>query len=158
MKTEIKKIRIIITVFIIILVLSGVTAFPIRTEISFLASHCRSFPLFLQNWINRICSSLQQTPEIVLYGTDWLAFAHLIIAIFFIGVFLDPVKNKFIVIAGITACLGVLPLAFIMGNIRGIPLFHQFIDCSFGVLGLIPLIMIYKKIKKAENETSGLPQ
>jgi hypothetical protein len=27
------------------------------------------------------------------YGTDWLAFAHIVIAVFFIGPFVDPVQN-----------------------------------------------------------------
>ena len=95
--------------------------------------------------------NINQTPDVILYGTDWLAFAHLVIALFFIGVYIDPVKNKFNVVVGMIACAGVFPLAFIMGPLRGIPFFHQLIDCSFGVLGLIPLMIVYKKIKKLEN-------
>ena len=151
METEIKKIRKIVLLFITLLIISGLTAFPIRTEINFLIVHQSSFPIFIQNWIEQINSSIAQTPEIVLYGTDWLAFAHIIIALFFIGVYINPVKNKFIVLVGIIACLGVFPLAFIMGNIRGTPFFHQLIDCSFGILGIIPLYIIHKKIKDIEH-------
>jgi hypothetical protein len=35
--------------------------------------------------------------------------------------------------------------------LRGIPLFHQLIDCSFGIIGFIPLYYCYKKIKSLEN-------
>ena len=150
METEIRKIRMITLVFIILLALSGLTAFPLRTEMDFLLRHRSSFPPFLERWIIEVNSSIDQTPDIVLYGTDWLGFAHLIIALFFVGVYIDPVKNKFNVIVGMIACLAVFPLAFIMGPIRGIPFFHQLIDCSFGVFGCVPLYFIYKKIKQLE--------
>ena len=151
-KKEIKQIRAIVIVFITLLALSGITAFPIRGELAFLEIHKGVFPLPFQNWIDFLFQSVQQTPDAILYGTDWLAFAHLIISIFFIGVYIDPVKNKFNVIVGIIACIAVFPLAFIMGPVRGIPFFHQLIDCSFGLLGLIPLTIIYLKIKKIEYE------
>jgi len=48
------------------------------------------------------------------------------------------------------ACIMVIPLAFIAGPIRQIPFFWQLIDCSFGVLGIIPLYTCYK-IKKLEE-------
>jgi hypothetical protein len=152
MEIEVRKIRRMILVFIILLVLSGLTAFPIRSEIAFLMQHKTSFPPFLENWIIELYSVIGSTPDIMLYGTDWLAFAHLVIALFFIGVYIDPVRNKYNVIAGMTSCLAIFPLAFIMGPIRGIPFFHQVIDCSFGVFGFLPLYFIYKKIKQLETE------
>ena len=33
----------------------------------------------------------------------------------------------------------VVPLALICGPIRGIPFYWRLIDCSFGVLGIVPL-------------------
>ena len=73
------------------------------------------------------------------YGTDWLAFAHLVIAVAFVGPLRDPVKNVWVVEWGMIACLSVIPLALICGPIRGIPFCWQIIDCSFGVVGVIPL-------------------
>lgn len=153
---EIKRIRQLLLVFVVLLALSGITAFPIRTEIEFLVKHLSVFPPFLQSWIMQLSSSIQQTPDVILYGTDWLAFAHLIIAMFFIGVYIDPVKNKFTVVVGMLACVAVLPLAFIMGPIRGIPFFHQLIDCSFGIFGMIPLSIIYKKINTIEKHENSI--
>ena len=73
------------------------------------------------------------------YGTDWLAFAHIVIALFFIGPFVRPEGNRWVIAAGMIACGLVVVLALICGPIRGIPFFWRLIDCSFGVFGFIPL-------------------
>ena len=86
------------------------------------------------------------------YGFDWLAFAHIVIAMAFIGPLKDPVKNKWIIDWAILACLAVLPLAFIAGTIRHIPIFHILIDCSFGIIGLIPLIICRNMIRALEKK------
>ena len=144
----ITKLRSILIAFIVMLVLSGVTAFPLRTEVNFLFLHKNSFPGFMQNWIEEVYSAIAQTPDLVLYGTDWLAFAHIIIALFFIPVYIDPVKHKVNLVIGMIACAAILPLAFICGPIRGIPFFHQLIDCSFGVIGIAFLFFILTHINK----------
>ena len=141
-----KTIKIHLTGFMSLLILSGVTAFPIQTEINYLFKNKNVFPQFMIDWIDKLYSIIHQTPDIMFYGTDWLAFAHIIIALFFIPVFIDPVKHKVNIIIGMIACLLVFPLAFICGPIRGIPFFHQLIDCSFGVIGIIYLYFILNKI------------
>jgi hypothetical protein len=149
-----KSIRRTTAVFIICLVLSGITAFPLVTETHWMMRHLSLFPGFLQSWIIQVSDAVQQTPGIVLYGTDWLAFAHIIIALFFVGVYRDPVRNQFTIVVGMIACCAVFPLAFTCGPVRGIPFFHQLIDCGFGVIGLIPLGLVYKKIKVMERQQS----
>lgn len=149
--TELTFIRRTTVAFIVCLALSGITAFPLISETEWLMRHSASFPSLLQNWIWEVYQAVHQTPRIVLYGTDWLAFAHLIIALFFIGVYRNPVRNKFIVLTGMIACVGVFPLAFICGPLRGIPFFHQLIDCCFGAIGLIPLGLVYRRIQKIEQ-------
>lgn len=84
------------------------------------------------------------------YGYDWLAFAHIVIAVAFIGPYRDPVKNKWIIEFGCIACILIWPTAFIAGHVRQIPLYWKLIDCSFGVIGLVPLLICYKKIKRLE--------
>ena len=86
------------------------------------------------------------------YGTDWLAFAHIVIAISFIGPLKDPVRNIWVIQSGMIACVLIIPLALIAGEIRSIPFFWRLIDCSFGIFGIIPLYICYKYIKKIENE------
>jgi hypothetical protein len=108
----------------------------------------------LRFWIATVSNGLININEhyqFVLYGTDWLAFAHLIIAVAFIGLYREPVRNKWLIYWGMIACIGVLPLAFICGSIREIPFYWQLIDCSFGVLGIIPLYLLHIWVKKLEK-------
>ena len=149
------KIRRWIAVFIIFLILSGVTAFPIETELSFLINHSSSFPEFMQQWISKIYNAVKETNSNYVqlsYGTDWLAFAHIVIATVFIGPLIDPVKNIWVIQFGMIACIMVFPLALIAGPIRHIPFYWQMIDCSFGVFGFIPLCICHQNIKKLEKQ------
>ncbi|WP_207421094.1 hypothetical protein [Desertivirga brevis] len=149
-----KKIRIWIIFFITALILSGITAFPIESQLAVLID-CKSiFPLTLQQWLGTIYQAVKATNDnypYLAYGTDWLAFAHIVIATAFIGPLRDPVRNIWVIQFGMIACLMVIPLAFIAGAIRSIPLFWQLIDCSFGVLGIIPLYICYIYIKQLEG-------
>ena len=149
-----KQIRTLIIVFMVFLILSGITAFPIETELTGLI-HLNSFlPSIMQLWLIKIheaVATTNKTYPYLSYGTDWLAFAHLVIAVAFIGPLKDPVKNIWVIEFGMIACVMVFPLAFICGPIRGIPFFWQLIDCSFGVFGLIPLYMCYRKIRLLEK-------
>jgi hypothetical protein len=150
-----KEIRYWIVFFMIALSLSGVTAFFLRTELSWLVNN---WPLRkngdLYGWIIRVYEALQYSNfhyPFLAYGYDWLAFAHLVIASAFIGPLRDPVRNIWIIQFGMIACVLVFPLAFIAGSIRGIPIYWRLIDCSFGVVGLLPLWICYKKIRLLET-------
>jgi hypothetical protein len=146
-----KTIRQTLILFILLLLLSGITAFPLKAETQFLVNIREMFPEVLQNWILIVHESVWNTPDIVLYGTDWLAFAHIVIALFFIPVYFNPIRYKANLIVAMTACIGVFFPAFICGPIRGIPFFHQLIDCSFGLTGFLLLWFIYKKINSVES-------
>lgn len=150
-----RKIRTWIVLFIVLLILSGVTAFPIETELAFLVNHVSSFPEFMQTWITTIyneVNTVNSSYPHLSYGTDWLAFAHIVIATVFIGPLMDPVKNIWVIQFGMIACIMVFPLALIAGPIRQIPFFWQMIDCSFGVFGFIPLYITYKNIRLLEQQ------
>jgi len=157
------KFRIWLTLFIIGLVLSGLTAFPMAWELGILNGLIGNgtfmdnlFP-DLSAWITKIHDGLiemQQEQPYIFYGTDWLAYGHLMIAVAFLGPLKDPVRNKWVIDFGIIACIGIIPLAFICGPIRGIPVFWRLIDCSFGVVGIIPLLICRNIIKKMVRETT----
>ena len=147
------KIKLLLITFIVCLVLSGITAFPIQTQLQIAIDNLSIFPAFIQPWLTRVYLAVKSTHELypfISYGTDWLAFAHLVIAVAFIGPLIDPIKNIWILQFGMIACVMVFPLAFIAGPIRGIPFYWQLMDCSFGVIGFIPLYWCYKLIKKLE--------
>jgi hypothetical protein len=149
-----QQIRTWVVFFIIGIALSGITAFPIVTEVQWLNDHINLFPGFLIPWIKEVYTGVTQTSAaypFMAYGTDWLAFAHLIIALLFIGVLRNPVRNVWVVDWAMLCCLLVLPLALIAGPVRGIPFFHRLIDCSFGVIGIIPLLIVRKKINQLKK-------
>lgn len=156
MQNSLKRIRIILSFFIIALALSGLTAFPLQWETGLLNQWFgigtfmeRLFP-DLSYWITHVNKGLTETYRtypFIPYGTDWLAFAHIAIAIAFIGPLRDPVKNIWVIEFGIIACILIIPTALICGSIRGIPLFWRLIDCSFGMFGIIPLWICRHYIK-----------
>ena len=155
------RIKLLLAFFIIAIVLSGLTAFPLETELRILSSIVGVDPaappsdyVGLQHWIAIVGESLRETYAkypFIAYGTDWLAFAHIVIAIAFIGPYRDPVRNTWVVTFGIIACLGVIPLALIAGAIRQIPLYWRLIDCSFGVFGIIPLLLVRRDTALLES-------
>jgi len=130
-----------IGLFIVGLVLSGVTAFPLESELRFAVRVCDHFawvPVGLSAWLRRVYGALVDENArypFLAYGTDWLAFAHLVLAVVFVGAWRDPVRNKWVLLFGLIACAGVLPLALIAGPVREIPFYWRLIDCSFGVFG-----------------------
>ena len=159
---RLRHIRIWLGVFIAGLVLSGLTAFPLQTELRWLAALLHQSwiePLArssgLLQWIERVNEALAATGArfpFLAYGTDWLAFAHLAIAVAFIGPYVDPVRNKWVVTFGLIACAGVIPLALIAGQVRGIPFAWRLVDCSFGILGSVPLLISRRLISAVERE------
>jgi len=143
---HLRRIRIYLGIFIAGLVVSGVTAFPLETELRWLLGlgFTQHLPAPVLAWLERVSAALRVTNAqypFLAYGTDWLAFGHLVIAVAFIGPFLDPVRNKWFITFGLIACAGVIPLALIAGPIRGIPFGWRLIDCGFGVFGCLPLLV-----------------
>jgi hypothetical protein len=148
---RLKIIRLILILFIIGLVLSGITAFPLEWELRMLTSwfgHGTAIGSYfpgIAHWLSYVQEGLEFAGNkypFLAYGTDWLAFAHLVIAVAFLGPLKDPVKNIWVIEFGMIACILIIPLALICGPIRGIPFFWQLIDCSFGIFGLIPLAIV----------------
>jgi hypothetical protein len=126
--TTTRAIRIWLVIFIVCLALAGFTAFPLVAELNFASGVLHSLgvqhllPSFVA-WIDRVHTGVDATNTqypFIFYGTDWLALAHLMIAI--------------------------------AGPIRGIPWGWELIDMSFGVIGIIPPIIVYRLIRRLERE------
>lgn len=147
-----RKIRGWLLVFMIGLMVSGITAFPLESELAFAAAHASIFPAATGHWLNGAYEAVRITNlnyPYLSYGTDWLAFAHIIIAIAFIGPLRNPVRNIWILQFGMIACLAIIPLALIAGPVRHIPVYWQLVDCCFSI-GIIPLHLCYRYTKKLE--------
>ncbi|MGI8438506.1 MAG: hypothetical protein ACR2NX_16655 [Chthoniobacterales bacterium] len=148
-----RRIRLLVAFAIAGLVVSGLTAFPLLRDSAALARSTRTLglPDFVNTWTAHVHDGLAQTyaaHPYIAYGTDWLAFGHLVIALFMIGAFIDPVRNVWLLRAGMIACLLVVPTALVCGAIRGIPLWWRLVDCSFGVVGFIPLAIAARMIRR----------
>ena len=145
-----RRISFCILFFMFALLISGLTAFPLGDELTWLNNHRSLFPGFLADWISKVAEGVNVTADrypFIAYGTDWLAFAHIVIAVAFIGPYRDPIKNIWVIQFGMISCVMVFPLALIAGNVRGIPFYWQMIDCSFGVFGFLLLYWCYRNIQ-----------
>jgi hypothetical protein len=155
-----RRVRLLIAVFVVGLVLSGVTAFPLGVEARALDRflHGPGWPVarhlpFLTAWIDRVSAGLTATYAkypFVAYGTDWLAFGHLSIAVAFWGPFREPVRNVWVLKFGLIACAGVVPLALVCAPLRDIPLWWIAVDCSFGLGGAVPLLAALRWTRRLE--------
>ncbi|MEW5940352.1 MAG: hypothetical protein AB1750_11855 [Chloroflexota bacterium] len=149
------RVRALLVFFVFALAVSGITAIPLQWELGILnrlagpESTIGSALPQLAKWIGRVNEGVQngygQYPFLA-YGTDWLAFAHIVIAIAFIGPLRDPWRNLWVIEFGMIACILVIPWTLILGSLRGIPFFWKLIDMSFGVFGIIPLWFVRREI------------
>jgi hypothetical protein len=156
---QLKPVRLLLLVFIVCLFLSGLTAIPIDYELTLLQPF---FPntTWVGYWINEVHAAYNDVSgqhAFLLYGYDWLAFAHIILAILFIGAWRDPVRNIWVIQFGMISCFLVFPFAFVAGSARGIPIGWRLIDCSFGFFGALLLgrvLFMLRNDKSYQNSVS----
>jgi len=157
-----RRVRIMLVLFVVGLVLSGLTAFPLVWESEMLDRAIgegtwmqRIWP-GMAAWMSRVHRGITETARaypFLAYGTDWLAFAHIVIGIAFIGPLIDPVRNIWVIRWAMIACVGVIPLAMICGAIRDIPWWWRVLDCGFGIVGIVPLWLVHRDIRRIEAQT-----
>src|SRR5690349_12050992 len=115
-----KTVRRLLLLFMLCLFLSGLTAIPVDTQLSILVKSLeQDTPIYA--WIQKVWLAYRHVATdypFLFYGYDWLAFAHFILAILFIGPFQDPVKNIWVIQFGLIACVLVIPFAFVAGSFR----------------------------------------
>ncbi len=147
-RSNLRLARVLLIFFMLALAASGISAIPLQWELHVLNqwlgidSFMQSLWPSLAGWISRVNDGVQQgygQYPFLAYGTDWLAFGHVAIALAFIGAVHDPVKNIWVVEFGMLACVLIIPWALIFGWLRGIPPFWSLIDMLFGIFGILPL-------------------
>ena len=168
--TRLQTIRALLVLFMLALALSGLSAIPLQWEVGLLDKWLGANPSAqdvlpsLAGWIGRVNQGVQngygQYPFLA-YGTDWLAFGHVVIAMAFLGAVRDPFRNIWVVEFGMIACLLVLPWALLFGWLRGIPPFWTLVDMSFGVIGIIPLwwarrMILHSAMGRQKEEKPGV--
>jgi hypothetical protein len=156
-----KRIKWLTWFFIIGLFISGVTAIPLKTELDATVKILGGGDLLHEtqttgftHWILNVREGVRNTDTLypfMAYGTDWLAFGHIVIAMAFVGPLRDPVRNRWLYLFGMIACVLVIPWAMVFGGLRGIPFGWRLIDCSFGVFGFVPLWLCWKWTAELEK-------
>lgn len=162
-----QRVRYLTWFFIVGLIISGVTAIPLQTEIGWITEVMGISGLNpdkvesgFSKWMLKVHEGIKETNvqyPFMAYGTDWLAFGHIVIAIAFIGLLRDPIRNVWLLDFGMIACVLVIPWALIFGQLRGIPFGWRLIDCSFGILGIIPLWMARRWVSEIIAITTPHP-
>lgn len=161
-KPPLFRYRIVLGLFILGLIISGISALPLELEASLLD---RWFginewigppPAFfeLRTFISGVHYALRDTYArfpFFGYGTDWLGFGHFVIAAFFVLPFINPVRYRGVLHVGLVACAGVILVALVCGPIRAIPFGWRLIDCSFGIIGAIPLLYCLRLTRQFES-------
>lgn len=156
--TPLRRVRILLVLYAFALLASGLTVFWLpwetRTAVSVLWGNSSpdAGPLpRMHAWLV-ICrdaiADVDARHPFMFYGTDWLGFAHIILAILFAGAARDPVRNVWVVQCGLIACAGVVLQVFFFVPLRGLPWEWMLVDAAFGVLGAIPLLVILRDLKR----------
>lgn len=154
MEQERKRIRRWIIFFILALILSGLTAVPLEWGTRVLAGWLNLFEGELPRWANYVAGAIAEVGTMypfLFYGTDWLAFAHVVIGLAFIGPLRDPVRNKWVIEWALLCCALVVVFAFAWAPVRHIPFFWRCVDASFGIVGAVPLWLVLRDIRKLEQ-------
>lgn len=153
-----RRIRWMVGLVIIGLVLSGLSAIPLVWQLE-LAQHVVGIEgNAVADWVATLLAGLRATEAqapFLFYGTDWLAFAHLVLAVLYVGAWRDPVRNVWLFQFGLIACALVVPWALVFGPIRGIPWWHIAVDCSFGVFCAGPFWLALRWARKVERMRSA---
>lgn len=151
-----KRIRILLIIFTVLFLLSGLTVFAvdweIRTTIKVLWGDAPSGDGFLSPIHEKLIEIRDALPILknqypfMFYGLDWLGFAFIVMSILFIGAIRDPIRNKWVIQFALISCVLVIPFAVIFVPLRGMPWLWVLIDSSFGIFGAIPLVIILRDI------------
>ena len=139
------------------LLVSGVTVWPAVPELELaqeIAWGGERGEGDIAGFVDEAIEGLQSTEEqypFLLYAHDWLAFAHIVLALLFAGAIRDPVRNKWIVQCGLVMCVLIPVLAGVGIPVRGLPWQWFFIDTAFGVVAGVLLGVAYRDIGRAER-------
>ncbi len=150
-------IRLWLALFMFLLILSGTALLaPFRTldllGVSFLTT---IFPQGHSAWLLGLKKALivahEQYPYLV-FLSDWLFFAHVAIAIAFIGPFRQPLRNRWVIDFGLIVCGLVIPATLIFGALRDIPWYWQVFDMTFGAGGVLLLMIVRRMVRRLEPD------
>ncbi len=142
------------------LVLSGLSAIPLKPQLELAQHVVGRGGNAAAEWVATLLSGLETIQEkapFILYGLDWLAFAHIALGVLFLGAWKDPVRNVWLFQFGLIVCALLIPWSMVSGAFRSIPLWHRAVDCSFGLVCAVPLglaLKLTRELERRKNPTS----
>ncbi len=155
---SLKHAKLMLWVVVVGLLVSAITIWPAISELKFAVNllwgdsqPTGTLHAFLLQAIEGL-ESVNGTYPFMLYAHDWLAFAHIVLAILFAGAARDPVRNIWVVQCGLIMCALVPVLAAICIPLRGLPWVWFWFDFAFAPLAALPLWIALRDIKKAESQ------
>jgi hypothetical protein len=101
----------------------------------------------------RSLESVGSNYPFLFYAGDWLAFAHIVLAILFAGAARDPVRNVWVVQCGLIMCALVPVLAGICIPLRGLPWQWFLVDFAFAPAAALPLAIALHDIRLLTSST-----
>ncbi|MCF8298194.1 MAG: hypothetical protein K9J13_11660 [Saprospiraceae bacterium] len=159
--TNLKRAKLMIWIVVFGLFMSGVTVWPalfeLKTAVRFIWGNVEATNS-LHSFLLQVIEGLESTGAnypYLMYAYDWLAFAHIVLAILFAGAIRDLVRNKWIIQCGLIMCALVPILAIICIPVRGIPFYWFWIDAAFAPAAAIPLWIALRDIIKIEKESKS---
>jgi len=160
MKIPMRRAKWMLAIVALGLLVSGVTVWPaameLKTGVAWIWGDAPAEGE-LHRFVLKVLDGLEAVETeypFMFYAHDWLAFAHLMLAILFAGAIRDPVRNKWIVQCGLIMCVAVPILAAICIPIRGIPLVWFWFDFAFAPGAAIPLWIALRDIRRAEMSSN----
>ena len=160
--TDLKRAKWMLAIVVFGLLVSGITVWPAVPELKWavgIAWGDAEPTGVLHSFVLRAIEGLESVEAsypFMLYAHDWLAFAHIVLAILFAGAIKDPVRNVWVVQCGLIMCVLVPFLAGICIPIRGLPLRWFWIDFAFAPAAGVPLWIALRDIRRAEAELKAM--
>lgn len=152
-----KRAKLMLGIVALGLFLAGVTVWPVIWELKTAVrlvwgegQPANELHQFILQAIRGI-ESVKANQPFLLYAHDWLAFAHIMLAILFAGAIRDPVRNVWIVQCGLIMCASVPILAGVCIPLRGIPVFWFWIDFAFAPAAALPLLIALRDIRSLQK-------
>jgi hypothetical protein len=161
--TDLKRTKLMLGIIVFGLLVSAVTIWPAVPELKLAvrivwgdAEATGVLHKFVLQAIDGL-ENMNDNYPFMFYAHDWLAFAHIVLAILFAGAIRDPVRNIWVVQCGLIMCALVPVLAGICIPIRGLPFCWFWFDFAFAPAAALPLWIALKDIRKAEAEQRSDP-
>ncbi len=156
-----RRIQTFAWVMVLGLFLNGIAAIPLQTQVDAAARVMKVEHLnpdqaasSFTKWLLVVRDALHYNNTkfpFVAYGTDWLGFALIVMAVAFFGCVQHPLRNAWLFRVGMIASVMLIPWALIVGEVRGVPLGWRLIDCAFGVVGFVPCLLAWRASRDLEE-------